>query len=132
MENGKNYKLFTELEAWQAARQYKIAILELVKQFPPIEKYRLGDQLIRASRSIASNIAEGYGRFTYKDQIHFCIQARGSLYETMNHLIDAHDCGYISEELLEEYKGKAMEAGKILNGYISWLRKMITAKPQTT
>lgn len=60
------YKSFTDLEVWQAARRYKNSIYELVKTFPPIEKYRLEDQMIRAVRSIGSNISEGYGRFTYK------------------------------------------------------------------
>ena len=73
MENDKVYKSFTDLEVWQASRRYKKSIYELVKLFPPIEKYRLEDQMIRAVRSIGSNISEGYGRYTYKDQLHFCV-----------------------------------------------------------
>ncbi|MFI4963159.1 MAG: four helix bundle protein [Legionellales bacterium] len=128
MENNKNYKTFTDLDVWQTARVYKNLISDLVTTFPPIEKYRLEDQLIRASRSIGSNIAEGYGRFTYKDQLHFCIQARGSLFEIINHLIDAFDCKYISEEILNEYKQKASDVEKLLNGYMAWLKKMIDSK----
>lgn len=86
------YQSFTELTVWQEARKLKNDIAEIVKQFPVEEKYRLTDQLIRSSRSIGSNIAEGHGRFTYKEQLHFCIQARGSLSETKNHFIDASDC----------------------------------------
>ncbi len=103
-------------------------IYEIVKTFPQIEKYRLEDQLVRAARSIGSNIAEGYGRYTYKDQIHFCVQARGSLFETINDLIDACDCKYISEEILTEYRQKAFELEKLLNGYMAWLKKMINSK----
>ena len=55
----------------------KNELKEIADKFPPEEKYRLTDQLIRSSRSINANIAEGHGRFTYKDQLHFCIQARG-------------------------------------------------------
>ncbi len=123
------YKSFTDLEVWQAARRYKNTFYEIVKVFPPIEKYRLEDQMIRAVRSIGSNISEGYGRFTYKDQLHFCVQARGSLYETINDLIDAFDCKYITESALSEYKQQALELEKTLNGYIAWLRKMHNSKP---
>ena len=128
MENEKVYKSFTDLEVWQIAMAYKNSIYELVKSFPPTEKYRLEDQIIRASRSIGSNISEGYGRFTYKDQLHFCIQARGSLFETINHLIDARDCKYISEETLIAFRQKASEVERKLNGYIAWLKTMINPK----
>ena len=120
----KSYQSFTELEVWKKARQLKIDIEMLVKTFPIEEKFRLCDQLIRASRSINANISEGHGRFTYKDQIRFCIQARGSLSETLNHLIDAFDCKYISAEILQQYKIKIEEVERLLNGYITYLCKM--------
>jgi four helix bundle protein len=122
----KSYQSFTELEVWKKARQLKIDIEMLVKTFPIEEKFRLCDQLIRSSRSINANISEGHGRFTYKDQIHFCIQARGSLSETLNHLIDAYDCKYITVETLQQFKAKIEEIERLLNGYISYLRKMIS------
>ncbi len=131
MEDAKIYRSFTDLEVWKAARRYKNSIYKLVSHFPQTEKYRHEDQLIRASRSIGSNISEGYGRFTYKDQIHFCIQARGSLFETLNHIIDAYDCKYISEETLIEYKEKVTELEKMLNGYMAWLKKMVNSKSTT-
>ncbi len=131
MEDAKIYRSFTDLEVWKAARRYKNSIYKLFSHFPQTEKYRHEDQLIRASRSIGSNISEGYGRFTYKDQIHFCIQARGSLFETLNHIIDAYDCKYISEETLIEYKEKVTELEKMLNGYMAWLKKMVNSKSTT-
>ena len=100
MEESTVYKSFTDLEVWKVARQYKNAIFKFSKTLPPEEKYRLVDQIIRSSRSINDNISEGYGRYTYKDQLHFCVQARGSLFESINQLIDAYDCEYISEEML--------------------------------
>ena len=116
---------FTELEVWKKARILKNELKELTSKFPPEEKFRLTDQLIRSSRSITANISEGHGRFTYKDQLHFCIQARGSLSETQNHLIDALDCGYISATQLDYYKNMADETGRLLNGYITFLRNNI-------
>jgi four helix bundle protein len=116
---------FTELDVWKKARVLKNELKELADKFPVEEKYRLTDQLIRSSRSITANISEGHGRFTYKDQLHFCIQARGSLAETHNHLIDALDCKYISQEQFNHYKLMIDETGRLLNGYITFLRNNI-------
>jgi len=114
---------FTELEVWKKSRILKNDIQEVIKTFPGEEKFRLVDQVIRSSRGINATIAEGHGRYTFKDQLHFCIIARGSLSETYNHLIDALDCNYINQEKLDELKKSIDEAGKLLNGYISYLRK---------
>jgi len=119
----QSHQSFTELEVWQKARQLKKEIEQLAKTFPLEEKYRLADQITRSARSINATIAEGHGRFTYKDQLHFCIQARGSLSETLNHLIDAFDCAYLKTETLSYFKNKIDEVGRLLNGYISFLRK---------
>lgn len=121
MEN--SHKSFTELVVWKKTRELKNELKTLSDSFPAEEKYRLTDQLIRSSRSINSNIAEGHGRYTYKEQIRYCIQARGSLSETLNHLIDAFDCSYISAEQLKHFENKIEEVGKLLNGYITWLRE---------
>ena len=114
---------FEELELWKKARDFKNAIRKLVKQFPSEEKFRLTDQIIRSSRSINALVTEGHGRFTYPDQIHYCIQARGSLTETINHLIDAFDEEYISAEILISFKQKGKEVERLLNGYLIFLRK---------
>ena len=121
----ESHQSFTELEVWKKGREFKKEIEALCKTFPAEEKYRLCDQLTRSARSINANIAEGHGRFTYKDQLHFCIQARGSLSETLNHLIDAFDCKFITQEQLTYYKLKYDEIERLLNGYISFLRKNI-------
>ena len=68
-------------------------------------------------------ITEGHGRFTYPDQIHYCIKARGSLTETINHLIDAFDEGFITDTTLIEFKKKGKEIERLLNGYLIFLRK---------
>ena len=113
---------FEELEIWKKARTLKIEISATVKSFPAEEKFRLVDQTIRSVRSIGALIAEGHGRFSYPDQIHFCVQARGSLSETINHLMDAMDANYISELILEDYRIKFKELERMLNGYITYLR----------
>lgn len=114
---------FEELEVWKLARQIKIEITDLTKRFPPDEKYKLSDQIIRSSRSINTNIAEGFGRFHYKENSRFCRNARGSLFETINHLIDAYNEKYIDEKQLQEFKSKLFPCNKVLNGYIAYLNK---------
>ena len=113
---------FEELELWKKVRNFKNEIRLFTKTFPQDEKYKLIDQIIRSSRSINALIVEGHGRFTYPDQIHFCIQARGSLTETINHLIDAFDENYISELQLTSFKINGKEIERLLNGYLKYLR----------
>jgi len=120
------FATFEELEAWKLARKLKNEIRELLKAFPVEEKYRLVDQIIRSSRSVGANIAEGFGRFHYKENSKFCRTGRGSLMETLNHLIDAYDEGYIDENCLAVYKDKILHCNKVLNGYIAYLNKQTT------
>jgi len=119
------YGTFEELEVWKKARELKNEIFDLVQVFPTDEKYRLADQLIRSSRSVTSQISEGHGRMTYPDRIKYCVQARGSLTETLNHLIDAFDCGYITDDQLQYFTAKLKEVQRLLNGYINWLSSKI-------
>ena len=121
---------FEELEIWKKARALKVEISTTIQLFPPEEKFRLADRIIRSSRYIGALIAEGHGRFSYPDQIHFCVQARGSLAETMNHLIDAIDANYISETILEGYRIRLKELERMLNGYIIYLRTKKDLKSQ--
>jgi four helix bundle protein len=113
---------FRELEVWKEARQFRISISELVKKFPDKEKYKLTDQLLRASRSISANVAEGYGRFHYKENIQFCRQARGSLMECLDHLTCALDETYITSETFVNYEKHHDKILKMLNGYILYLK----------
>jgi four helix bundle protein len=113
---------FEELSVWKLSREMRIEISNMIKSFPKIEQFRLSDQMIRASRSIAANIAEGYGRFHHQENIQFCRHARGSLLELLEHLIVSKDEGYISEDQFSLYKEKVLLINKVLNGYISYLK----------
>jgi four helix bundle protein len=115
---------FEELEVWKECRRFRNEISILIKGFPSEEKYRLTDQLLRASRSITANIAEGHGRFHYQENIQFCRQARGSLSEVLDHLICANDSGYINEKKLNEMRDMFSHCLKLLNGYLQYLKKM--------
>ncbi|MCO4291746.1 four helix bundle protein [Solitalea sp. MAHUQ-68] len=113
---------FEDLEAWKFAREFRKEISELTKLFPSEEKYRLTDQILRSSRSISNNIAEGFGRFHFQENIQFCRQARGSLTETNDHLYIAFDEKYISKEQLDLLLEKSTVCLKVLNGYIAYLK----------
>ena len=122
------YQGFEDLDVWKKARVLKNKVFELIKTFPREEKFRLSDQLIRSTRSIGSQIAEGHSRKTFPDKLRFCIIARGSLSETLNHFIDAFDCNYIDENILKSFKTEITELEKILNGYINYLQKNVGSK----
>ncbi|MFQ5334704.1 MAG: four helix bundle protein [Flavobacteriales bacterium] len=90
---------------------------------PDTEKFRLKDQLLRASRSITACIAEGYGRYHYQENIQFCRQARGSLMECLDHLTCALDERYIANKDFEKFEKQHDRILKILNGYIAFLKR---------
>lgn len=116
-------KTFEDLNCWKEASKIRKELNVLVRTFPSEEKYRLTDQIIRASRSVTANIAEGYGRFHYQENIQFCRQARGSYYELIDHLIIAHDENFVSKDNLESFKEKIYTGITILNGFINYLIK---------
>src|SRR6185503_4642749 len=95
---------FTDLDAWKKSHDLRKNISILVKGFPQDEKYRLTDQIIRSSRSIGNNIAEGHGRYHYVDSKKFFINARGSASETIDHLIIALNENYIDQVIFENLK----------------------------
>jgi four helix bundle protein len=116
------YKL-SELESWKSARELRQMVSEMVKCFPKDEKIRLKDQIIRSSRSVSANIAEGFGRYHYQENIQYCRIARGSLYETQEHLICALDEKFIEKEAFDKINDHILLCLKILNGYIAYLKK---------
>jgi len=86
------HKSFTELDVYKECRKFRKEISVIVKQhFPKHEKYLISAQILDSARFVTANIAEGHGRFYYQDNIKFCRNARGSLEETLEHLITAYD-----------------------------------------
>ena len=123
------YNHFYELPVCKVCRAFRRKISLIVKKsFPKSEEYHLKAQVSDSSRSITANIAEGFGRFHYQENIQFCRQARGSLDETLDHMITAYDDIYISKEVLAEVNKDYKECLHQLNGYIKYLK---TAKAGT-
>ena len=116
-------KSFEDLDVWKACRELRRIVFRLTKTFPQEERFRLGGQMISAAISSTANIAEGYGRYHYQENIQFCRQSRGSLYELLDHLTSAFDLGYIDESNLTKHREAVLESVKLLNGYIRMLRR---------
>jgi len=123
MENGKkgSFKSFEELDCWKACTEVRRFITELVKKYPKDEKFGLIDDMKRASRSTTHNIAEGFGRFHFQENVQFCRLSRGSLHELIDQLITSKDEGYIQENEYIEGRKLISKALKLLNGYINYL-----------
>lgn len=112
------------LQVWVRAKDYAIRIYKgVLPLLPADERWNLAQQLRRSSLSISANIAEGYGRFYYQDNVRFCYIARGSLEETLSHLIFAHEVDFIPAALFKELEKEGDEIDKMLNGYIGYLKK---------
>ncbi len=117
MNQGK-INSFTDLKVWQEGHLLVVAIYKITKQFPKEETYSMVDQMRRAAASVTANIAEGFGRNTYKDKLHFYFVAQGSLTELKNFILIAKDVGYLKAEELSELTDKSNQTHRLLQGFI--------------
>ncbi len=117
---------FTDLVTWKSARILRRRIYVMCRRFPKEESYGLSSQMRRAAVSVTANLAEGYGRFSYQENMQFCRQSRGSVYELRDHLTTALDAGYITPDEYKENDLQAVSVVKLINGYIraTRLRKL--------
>src|SRR6266536_5163862 len=123
-------RTFEDLECWNRCRVLRLFVAKQdVPVLPREERYRLGDQLLRAARATTANIAEGYGRFHYLDNAKFCSDSRGSCWEVLDHLIAGNDESLISAELLGRGRELVAHAVKLLNGYMNYLKRAHKAAP---
>ena len=115
---------YTELDVWKYSRELVKLVYTLTKSFPSEELYSLTNQLRRCVISVPSNIAEGVGRQSYKETIHFLYIAKGSLQEVETQLYLSFDLDYISEEELKNILVKVISNKKLLNGFINYYKKL--------
>ncbi len=111
-------KSFKDLDAWKEGHKLVISIYKLVKKLPKDETFGLTSQMKRAVVSITSNIAEGFGRSSYKDKSHFYQIAFGSIIELRNQLLIAKDVGYINSTEYIENEEQAEKVERICRGLI--------------
>lgn len=107
---------YKSLDAYKEAKTLVLQVYSLLKQFPKEEQYALCDQLRRAVISVPSNIAEGSGRTSAKDQAHFFEMAFGSLMEVNCQIDIAHDLGYISKDDVENIEKHVKSISALLSG----------------
>jgi four helix bundle protein len=117
----KEYKTFKDLNVWVSARKLCVEIYSLTQAFPMVEQFGLTNQLRRASVSIASNIAEGYGRQYKKETIQFLHTSKGSINEVEAQLMIACDLKFVKEEDLKNVFESIEATRKQLIGYIKYL-----------
>ncbi len=109
---------FTDLKVWQESHKLALMIYKATEKFPKDEQFGLSSQLKRASSSVTSNIAEGFGRSTGKDKEHFFVMASGSIYEVKSQLILTKDLAYITIEHFQAIANQANTAHKLLHGLL--------------
>ena len=115
---------YKKVEAYKKAKSFIIYVYSLVRKFPAYEQYAICDQIRRSAVSIPSNIAEGLGRMSIKERIHFLEIAYGSLTEVTCQLDIAQSLGYITDEELKTAEDMSIEVGRIMSG----LRKSLINK----
>lgn len=115
---------YTELDVWKYARELVKSVYLLTKSFPKEELYSLTNQIRRSVISVPSNIAEGIGRQSNKETIHFLYIAKGSLQEVETQLYLSFDLEYISETELKNILEKVISSKKLLNGFINYYKKL--------
>ena len=116
-------KSYKDLLLWQKGINIVVLVYKIVESFPKEELYALSNQLKRASVSVPSNIAEGYGRNSEKSFSHFLDISRGSLFEIETQLIIAKELGIISDEILFNTILKQIEEeSKMINSFSKTLK----------
>jgi four helix bundle protein len=114
---------FEDIKAWQLARDFRKNIYKITKDFPKEELYCLTSQIRRAVISILSNIAEGYGRYNFQENIQFCRISRGSLAEVLSQLYVTLDENYMSQEKFDNLYNEGKNLERAINGYIGFLKE---------
>ena len=113
-----------KLEIWKKAKDFAVLVYrDVLPSLPNEEKWNLASQLRRAAQSVPANIAEGYGRYYYQDNVRFCYIARGSLTEIQSHLALAHELTFISTNVYERLTLEGESLARMINGYIAYLKR---------
>lgn len=126
MKNGK-IESFTDLIVWQEGHSLVVTIYKITKTFPKEETYSLVDQMRRAAASITANIAEGFGRKSYKEKLQFYYLSQGSLTELKNFIMISKDVGYLKENELNELIHQANQTHRLLQGIIQKTKSFVNS-----
>ncbi len=115
---------FTDIGAYKIGKEIIKLTYGITDKLPSEEKYGLSSQMRRAAVSFTANIAEGYGRYHFKENIQFCLIGRGSMYELQDHIISCKEIGFIKNDEFQNIFTLTENALKALNGYIRLLKRL--------
>ena len=113
---------FEELDIWKRSAVFSGRIAELSEKLPSRERFVIVDQLMRASLSTPTNIAEGCGRASNREFHRFLDIARGSVYESASLVMMCHDRWYVSDAERTELAGEAEAIAKMISTFMRSLR----------
>ena len=114
---------FEDLDVYKLAREFSRKVNLLIKKLPNEEEYNLKSQMRRAKLSLSNNIAEGFGRYHYQENIQFCRQSRGSICELIDDFNECYDNQYIDQTYKDQLRNDAYHLIKVLNGYIASIKR---------
>lgn len=115
MTINKKIDSFEQLEVWKESQNLAVYIYQVTKKFPKDEMFAITNQLRRAASSISANIAEGFGRLSPKDKVHYYVMAYGSLLEVKNFLYLSTKLEYLSDQDLENALLRCTSCQKLIN-----------------
>lgn len=119
---------FTDLIVWKESHDLVVMVYLQTKLFPKEETYALVDQMRRAASSITANIAEGFGRHSYKEKVQFYYMSKGSLLELMNFFYISKDVGYLNDRDFERLYSLSVAIEQLLSKFISKSKTFINQK----
>ena len=114
---------FRKLKAWQANRELTLQIYRATADFPDGERYGLTSQMRRCTVRIGACMAEGCGRRTTKDTLHFLQMSFSSATELLHHLITSSDLGFLPAAQFELLDAKLLEIRKMLTSLMKRMRE---------
>lgn len=124
------YQSFTDMPVWKMSFNLSVEVFNLTNGLPRSEDYGLTSQIRRAATSISANLSEGFGRQSNADKAHFYVMARGSAYETQNHLLYGNKVGYFEREKMEQLFNQYKDLIYSLNKLIKAIMPQPKSKPQ--
>jgi four helix bundle protein len=123
IKNKKYANTFEDLEVYRLAREFSRKVSKLIKSLPKEEDYVLKPQMKRAKVSVTNNIAEGFGRYHYQENMQFCRHSRASVCELIDDFNECFDKNYIDEKYCAELKADGYLLVKVLNSYIASIKR---------
>ncbi len=126
-EDGK-IESFTDLKVWKEGHKLVVMVYKATGSFPASERYSLVDQMRRAAASVTANVAEGFGRQTYKEKLQFYYQSQGSLTELKDFVLIARDVVDLRQDDFDTLAAQANQTHGLLQGFLQKTKSFVNRK----